>query len=92
MVQLGTREDYHKFLGGRELLEAHECPFCDAEGNKELTVWEGTYWILLYNKYPYTGNDHIMAIPRTHKEFFIEFTEEEVAELKRVHEEVKKFF
>lgn len=93
MVQLGTRQDYHNFLNGRELLEAHECPLCDIEGNKNITLWEGKYWILLYNKYPYTGNDqHIMAIPRTHKEFFIEFTEEEVTELKQVHAEVKKFF
>lgn len=93
MVQFGTRQDYYKFLGDRELLEAHECPFCDLEGNKNHTIWEGKYWIILYNKYPYTGNDqHIMAIPRTHKEFFVEFDEAEVAELKQVHEEVRKFF
>lgn len=33
-----------------------------------------------------------MAVPRAHKEFFTEFAEEEVLELKQVHEEVKKFF
>lgn len=93
MVQLGTRQDYKKFLDGRKLLEAHECPFCDLEGNKNHIIWEGKNWILLYNKYPYTGNDqHIMAIPRAHKEFFTEFTDEEVAELKQVHAEVKKYF
>lgn len=93
MVQLGTRQDYHNFLNGRELLEAHECPFCEIEKDNSLVIWEWKYWILLYNKYPYTGNDqHIMAVPRAHKEFFTEFTDEEVLELKQVHEEVKKFF
>lgn len=93
MVQLGTRQDYHKFLDGRELLEAHECPFCSAEEHQDMIIWEGKYWMMIYNKYPYTGNDqHIMAVPRAHKEFFTEFSEEEVAELKQVHQEVKKFF
>lgn len=93
MVQLGTREDYHKFLNGRELLEAHECPFCDMESNKDLLVWKGVHWVILYNKYPYTGNDqHIMAVPQAHKEFFTEFSPEEIAELAEVHIEVKKFF
>jgi diadenosine tetraphosphate (Ap4A) HIT family hydrolase len=93
MVQLGTREDYHKFLNGRELLEAHECPFCDMESNKDLLVWKGVHWVILYNKYPYTGNDqHIMAVPQAHKEFFTEFSSEEIAELAEVHIEVKKFF
>lgn len=93
MVQLGSRQDYNKFLGNRELLEAHECPFCIAEEHQDMIIWEGKYWMMIYNKYPYTGNDqHIMAVPRAHKEFFVEFTEEEVAELKQVHEEVKKFF
>jgi diadenosine tetraphosphate (Ap4A) HIT family hydrolase len=93
MVQLGTREEYHKFLNGRELLEAHECPFCDMESNNDLVIWQGKYWVILHNKYPYTGNDqHIMAVPRAHKEFFTEFTQEEIAELTQVHVEVKKFF
>ena len=93
MVQLGTRQDYDKFLGNRVLLEAHECPFCLGEEHQDMIIWEGKYWRILYNKYPYTGNDqHIMAVPQAHKEFFIEFNEEEVAELRQVHEEVKKFF
>lgn len=93
MVQLGTRQDYHNFLNGRELLEAHECPFCLVEEYQDMIIWEWKYWMMIYNKYPYTGNNqHIMAVPRAHKEFFWEFTEEEIAELKQVHEEVKKFF
>ena len=93
MVQLGTRQEYYAFLGDRKLLEAHECPFCLREKYQDMIIWEGKHWIILYNKYPYTGNDqHIMAIPRAHKEFFTEFTDEEVAEIKQVHEEVKKFF
>jgi len=93
MIQLGTRKEYGEFLNGREILEAHECPFCDIEAVKEMVIWEGAYWVVLYNKYPYTGNDqHIMAVPRAHKEFFTEFSSEEVAELGQVHAEVKKFF
>ncbi len=93
MVQFGTRQEYYAFLGDREIFEAHDCPFCSREKFQDMIIWEGKNWILLYNKYPYTGNDqHIMAIPHAHKEFFTEFTEEEVAELKQVHEEVKKYF
>jgi diadenosine tetraphosphate (Ap4A) HIT family hydrolase len=93
MVQLYTRKEYGAFLNGRELLEAHECPFCEMEKHKDMIIWEWVYWVVLYNKYPYTGNDqHIMAVPRAHKEFFTEFSPEEIAELWRVHEEVKKFF
>lgn len=93
MVKLGSREEYYAFLNWRNMLEAHECPLCDLEANNNLIIWEGKYWIILYNKYPYTGNDqHIMAVPRHHREFFVELSHEEVEELLEVHIEVKKFF
>lgn len=93
MVQFGKREDYYASMGDKEFFEAHDCPFCSREKYQDMIIWEGIHWMILYNKYPYTGNDqHIMAVPRAHKEFFIEFSEEEVAELKQVHEKVKKFF
>lgn len=88
-----TRSEYDQFLNGRWMLEAHECPFCDTSSQEEYRIWKWKYWEILYNKYPYVlDGNHIMAVPLTHKEFFTELTDEEVAEIKQVHEEVKKFF
>lgn len=68
---------YYAFLGDREIFEAHDCRFCSREKFQDMIIREGKNWILLYNKYPYTGIDeqYHSAIPHAHKEFFTEFTE-----------------
>ncbi len=93
MVVIGTRDDYRKVLNGRSFLGRDDCPFCDRENMKDDIIWEGKNWILLYNKYPYTGNDrHIVAVPREHKALSSELTPEEFTELHDVHARVKEFF
>ncbi len=58
------------------------CPFCDEASQKDMTLWSGKYWNIVYNKYPYTGNDqHIMAIPRRHIVYFCDLLPEELVEL-----------
>jgi diadenosine tetraphosphate (Ap4A) HIT family hydrolase len=93
MVKIGTRDDYRKVLNGRSFFGKDDCPFCDRENMKEDIIWEGKNWILLYNKYPYTGNDrHIVAIPCEHKALSNELTPEEFTELHDIHARVKEFF
>lgn len=93
MPKLYSREEYKKIMNGRSVFSKDECPFCDLEAQKEYTIWKWKYWSIIYNKYPYTGNDqHIMAVPQEHKEFFTDFTPEELGELHEVHQQVSKFY
>ncbi len=93
MVKIGTRDEYRKMLGNKKRIWRDGCPFCDLEEQEEYVVWRGKCWALLISKFSYTGDDqHIVAIPYTHKKFFIELTEAEVIEFQEVHKEVKKFF
>ena len=93
MVKIWTPEEYLKVFNERSSLGKDYCPFCDTKNIKEDIIWEGKNWILLSNKYPYTGNDrHIIAIPREHKVFSGDFIPEEFQELHDVHARVKEFF
>jgi len=93
MVKIGTREEYLHLLNGRIFLGKEDCPFCNKENMKDDIVWEGKNWIIVHNKYPYTGNDrHIVAIPREHKVFSSDITPEEFMELHEVHKSAKEYF
>lgn len=93
MVKIGTRADYHKILNGRSFLGKDDCPFCDKENMKDDIIWEGKNWIIVQNRYPYTGNDrHIVAVPREHKVFSSDLTPDEFTELHDVHARAKEFF
>lgn len=93
MVKIWTREEYEKVLWNRGFLWKDDCPFCDLEKKKDYTIWMGKYWALLHSKYSYTGDDrHIIAIPLVHKKLFVELDDNELLELKDVHNQVKEFF
>ena len=41
------------------------CPFCKEDSDR--IVWNGQYWKIVYNKYPYLGlKNHLMVVPHKH--------------------------
>ena len=92
MLELGTRDDYHKQIGYK-ILWKDECPFCNLEENRVRILWEGKYWYMIHNKYPYSWNEkHIMAVPYRHIAFSRELSPEEFWEMKDIQEKAKEFY
>lgn len=93
MVQLGTRQDYHKILWDRKMIGRDGCPFCDLESQKDMILWKWKHWFILQNKFPYTGNDqHIMAIPYEHHIHASEFSSDVWSELSAVYTWIQEFY
>ena len=88
-MKILTREEYHIRKWNKKIYWKEDCPFCiDIE-----SIWKWKYWKLIWNISPYSWNkDHIMAVPIAHKKYSIDLSDEEFLELKKVHEEVKKYF
>lgn len=88
----GSRADYHAHRSGKSI-SREGCPFCEEFLDTRAVIWEGKYWRLLYNKYPYTGNaEHIMATPREHIIFSADITEEMWQEWREVQQMVRAFY
>ena len=69
------------------------CPFCDVALQSGHTVWKGKYWYILYNLFPYSGDDqHLMAVPYAHRSFAHELDQDEVSELADVYAWMKNFY
>lgn len=74
-------------------LSRENCPFCNKESQREVILWEWKYWYIQHNKYPYLWlNNHIMAIPYSHKVFSHELTSEEFSEMSDVQKFIKSFY
>jgi len=95
MIKLWTRQDLHDKIQwqGQDFFWKEDCPFCDVDWQKWHTLWQGEYWYILHNIYPYSGNElHIMAVPYEHKIYSTELNEAELKELQIVYKKVKEFF
>jgi len=100
MPQFWKREEYdaitwvHTETGeGKKVFWKENCPFCIESEHEEFLVWEGKYWKIMYNKYPYSGDEkHLMAMPIEHKAFSYELSPEELTELHDVHAWIKTFY
>jgi diadenosine tetraphosphate (Ap4A) HIT family hydrolase len=74
-------------------LGKENCPFCNLEKERKNIIWEGKFWFVAYNIYPYSGNNqHIMAIPYRHVLYSADLNNEELLELQEVYKFVKEFF
>lgn len=93
-MKILTREEYHAKKWNKKIYWKEDCPFCDIEKNKQdEIIWKWKFWNIIYNIGSYSWDkNHIMAVPKIHKMFFSELNEEEILELKKVHEFVKKYF
>lgn len=92
MKNFGTRDEYRK-ITQKWILGQENCPFCGPHLDVEQIIWEGKFWRIMYNKYPYIEWwKHIMALPKEHKKFSTDFSSDEWQEMKDVHEFMKNFF
>ena len=92
MIGFWTRDEYH-LKKWKEMYTKENCPFCTNIKEEEKYLWKWKKWFIVHNIYPYSWNNkHIMALPYTHKKFFIELDDEELLELREVNKFIKDFF
>lgn len=88
-----TRRDLHKAMWGKKIYGKDDCPFCFPQQEDNERLWNGEYWSIFYNKYPYSWNDqHLMAVPNKHKHFSHELTHDELSELSTVYAFMHDYF
>lgn len=88
----GSREEYRSMLDGK-ILWKENCPFCDENLDSRAILWEGKFWRIVYNKYPYSWNhQHLMVIPKKHIIFSHQLTAEEYSEMPIIQDFMKNFF
>lgn len=59
----------------------------------DFLLWEGEYWRIFQNKFPYSGDArHIMATPKNHRIFSADLMPEEWSEFALVHHFVRDFY
>lgn len=92
MHQKLSREEYQKKIW-KKMLGENNCPFCEPDETINKIVWKWKSWNIMVNISPYTWDDyHIMATPVKHKKFFYELEDDELLELKKVHEFVRDYY
>jgi len=90
MEKILTRKEYHA-KKWKKVYGLEDCPFCDK--NKISPIWKWKYWFILRNISPYSWDEnHLMAIPYSHKKYSIELSVKELSELKEIHLFVKTFY
>ncbi len=85
-----TREQYYeKKWSKKKIYWKNDCPFCfDYQ-----SIWEWKYWYIVRNISPYCWNEnHLMAVPFSHKKYSIELSMQEFQELKTIHKFVRDYF
>lgn len=86
-----TRKEYDR-IKVRFQNELH-CPFCPENKDISLILWEGKYWTIRYNRYPYLWLDnHFLVFPNRHLEFTCELDSVEWWEMKEVETWMKNYY
>lgn len=82
-LEHARHDDQRAAMG--EIERAGVCPFCPENQGRfpfEPAVWEGKYWVLVPNRWPYEFTKlHLMAVLDRHARMLSELTVEEWAEL-----------
>ncbi len=88
-----SREEYIGSLDTNTLWIS-ECPFCTLKHkHTENIIWEWKYWFIRVCLSPYTWNkQHLLAIPNTHRILPSELSNEELLDMRNVHQFVEKYF
>ena len=94
MFHIWNRQEYKKKLQSKEMWnDPHNCPFCNIQNKPHEIVWEWEYWFIIYNIFPYSGNDqHIMAIPKSHIVFSSDISADMWCEFPKVQSIIKDFY
>ncbi len=88
-MDVGTREEWSKIMP-KDMWKT-ECPFCDITKTPVLKVF--IHWFICYNKYPYWWNkDHLLLIPKKHKQFATLLSQEETQELPLIEQYIKEYY
>lgn len=90
-MEFKDREDYEKNVG---FIYKDNCIFCSKDLEKTNKIIHKTkYWIIMYNKYPYFGEEkHLLVLPKIHKEFSYELSEEIFWDIINVEKFMKDFY
>ena len=93
MVKIWTRKEYHDKIG-YGIMWKDCCPFCNrTETDIENTIWEGKYWFIIHNIYPYSWDErHLMAVPFRHINYTYELNDDELLELNEIFNFMKNYF
>ena len=92
MSKIAIRAEYHDKIW-YSVIGEENCPFCNPEETKNTLVETFDYWKIILNKYPYSGQEnHLMAVPIRHVQFVEEISDEEFAELPKIHKFMKEFY
>lgn len=90
MIQKNRNEWLLK-IKNKEAIWKEACPFCDIK--EERIIKEFDFWIILQNKYPYNWyTNHLMAIPKKHRELTSDLSLIEIKEFKKVSIFMKKYY
>jgi diadenosine tetraphosphate (Ap4A) HIT family hydrolase len=94
MIHIWSRQAYKDILQSKEMWnEPHNCPFCNISKNPDQIIWEGKNWYIVYNIFPYSGNEqHIMAIPKSHICYSSDISSEMWSEFGEVQRVIKDFY
>jgi diadenosine tetraphosphate (Ap4A) HIT family hydrolase len=86
-----TRSEYDKI---KHLMKDESlCPFCKKNRSDQELLWEGKYWAILYNKYPYLGlRKHLLVVPNSHVWLTSEITPEEWTEMQEMEKWMYNFY
>lgn len=85
VVDLDNYREAEQLAVMQKIAETGECPFCMEHFSKhqvEETLFDGTYWLLTYNRWPYKNTKvHLLAISKEHVEHISELNPEAGREL-----------
>ena len=85
--------DREKYVKQKLYFTKKNCPFCIYSKDEEkLFLYETDYWKIIYNKFPYYWNKHLMAIPKRHIKFTTELNKNELIDYKNIEIFIKDFY
>lgn len=89
-----NRDIWDKMTLNSEIIWKENCPFCKLEKDeKQLLIFESEYWEIRYNKYPYGWiKKHILIFPKRHVELTKNLNNNELIDLKNIHNFLYNFF
>lgn len=93
-MKLFSRKEWDTRINNNELVWKEDCPFCKSTWKeKKYIVKDTKYWSIRYNKFPYyCGKNHLLAVPKKHKEYTYELSLEELKDYKNVEIFIKKYY
>lgn len=88
-MDLKIRKDYDK---NKLYFTEFNCPFC-TEFDKKRIIFENDFWIVVKNLFPFFEDKlSLIAFPKRHLEFTVEFNKEELLYFIEVENFMKSFF